>query len=176
MLNSTKGKISHQRYKKYRYIKKRMSEYLKGHDSKFSDADRNESKVNINDGLSIPNENPQNYLLLANMTENSINVQVSVLLNNREEISAHAPLNSRKMLTKFLREWSLENNITHKQLTSLLKGLKIIFKDVNIPSDARTLLNTKRTSNIKFICSNPDTDTGGHFTYIILYIIYYIML
>jgi hypothetical protein len=45
-------------------------------------------------------------------------------------------------LVGFLRNWSIENNITHSSLNKLLKGLKRWHKE--LPSDARTLLRTPR--------------------------------
>lgn len=48
-------------------------------------------------------------------------------------------------LRKFLRLWSLENNITHVALTKLLKGLRTNGHE-NLPCDARTLLETPTTS------------------------------
>jgi len=48
-------------------------------------------------------------------------------------------------ITKFLRSWSLENNITHVALTKLLKGLRTNGHE-NLPCDARTLLETPTTS------------------------------
>lgn len=50
-------------------------------------------------------------------------------------------------LRKFLRSWSLENNITHVALTKLLKGLRANGHE-NLPCDARTLLETPTTSII----------------------------
>jgi hypothetical protein len=49
-------------------------------------------------------------------------------------------------LQSFLRSWSLQYNISHVALSSLLKFLKLQFPEV--PSDARTLMNTSNKSNI----------------------------
>ncbi|XP_036142749.1 uncharacterized protein LOC105834125 isoform X1 [Monomorium pharaonis] len=59
-------------------------------------------------------------------------------------------------LREFLQTWSVENNITHVALTKLLKGLRVN-GHTNLPSDARTLLETPTTTAITTINNSSST-------------------
>lgn len=61
-------------------------------------------------------------------------------------------------LRQFLRTWALENNITHSAVTKLLKGLRCNGHE-NLPSDARTLLQTPTVK------STTVTDSGSFYYY-----------
>uniref|UniRef100_A0A1Y1LMP9 Transposase domain-containing protein n=1 Tax=Photinus pyralis TaxID=7054 RepID=A0A1Y1LMP9_PHOPY len=68
-------------------------------------------------------------------------------------------------LMSFLRDWSLQYNINHLQLTQLVKGLTRIFPNLNVPTDSRTILKTKRTCDIKQFISSYDGLPAGDFVY-----------
>jgi len=65
------------------------------------------------------------------------------------ETSTDKNVTVNQSLQEKLVSWTLENNITHKALSDLLNIIKPHVIEDNLPRDARTLIQTLRTTNVK---------------------------
>jgi len=65
------------------------------------------------------------------------------------ETSTDKDVTENQSLHEKLVSWTLENNITHKALSNLLKIIRPHVIEDNLPRDARTLMQTLRTTNVK---------------------------
>lgn len=67
--------------------------------------------------------------------------------DSSESINNMSTINSDSK--SFLRNWAIKNNITHTSLSELLTWLSAKPDLSGIPKDARTLLNTPRTTDVQ---------------------------
>lgn len=123
--------------------------------------------VNITHTKEIPLEWPIEIVFLENSNNNDVSedveeygtdsysnfkesdIELDEELSDDNQYCEDLNFNPQKELPlrKFLRSWSLENNITHVAITKLLKGLRANGHE-NLPCDARILLETPTTSMI----------------------------
>jgi len=95
---------------------------------------------------------------IVNQTRNNNNMNILTESNEIRNNAVHlANLNitenvkEKKNFKSLLRNWAVTNNINHVALTGLFKVLRTHECFSNLPVDARTLLRTPKSTNIKTV-------------------------
>ncbi|KAK4882215.1 hypothetical protein RN001_005534 [Aquatica leii] len=147
--------MSNKRYcSKYRFIKNKLKEKLP-------------TNININKNgevITCDNESGSGKLGTEN-TLRSINVSFSesnANINNTSTTTTDWKDRSTKIVN-FLKLWALEKKINLSQLNSLLNGITNIIPELNLPKDARTVLQTKRA--LQIITMKSSRGSMGYFYY-----------
>lgn len=152
--------MSEKRYKKYKFIKKQQMAFIQNQMSFCRVEESNEINSPTIDPINSQAIN--NLMTPLNLNEHfRINTATTTTNSNTnykttDDQNTTTAFRNLKLLT-FLKTWSIEYKINHSQLSSLLKGLKDIFPEYKIPRDARSLLKTKRSSNITSTISKKNT-------------------